>query len=142
MEDPVTAEDKFNYERSAIEDWFKKGFTVSPQSKEAMGEKLEPNENLKKTIEEFKKFVLGTTQELSLTWKHHGMCSGQVRKVVLSRSDVREEPVQMCEALSKFFKEVDPIEDLLHRMLHGLKPPKIIVVGDASRFFWNTFFNI
>ena len=43
--------------------------------------------------------------------------------------------MQMCQALSRFFQEVDPVEDLLHRMLNGLKPPQIVVLGDDSSSF-------
>ena len=52
MKEPTTAEDRFNYERSAITEWFAKGLVASPQTKEEMGMKLEDNKDLAKTIQD------------------------------------------------------------------------------------------
>lgn len=133
MYDTVCAADEFNYECAAITEWFGQGHNWSPQTKERMKDQsLVPNQGLRDTIKAFRDFVFGTAETLTLTWDPHGMRS-EVRHVTLSRDDVsRRDAMQMCQALSKFFKELDPIEDLLRRMLRGLKPPKIVVVGDES----------
>lgn len=52
MTEPTTAEDRFNYERSAITEWLAKGSVVSPQTKEEMGKKLEVNTCLAKIIQD------------------------------------------------------------------------------------------
>lgn len=143
MYDPVRAVDKFNYERAAITEWFGQGHDWSPQTKEPMkSQSLVSNQGLEDTIKAFRDFVFGTAETLTLTWECDGMHS-EVRKVTLSRDDVsKRDAVQMCQALSKFFKELDPIEDLLRRMLRGLRPPKIVVVGDDSLSVWIFFFQI
>ena len=88
------------------------------------------------TAQEFTAFVFGEGEELTLEWQPHGRCPAEMRHIRLSREDVsKREPVQMCQALSRFFQEVDPVEDLLHRMLNGLKPPQIVVLGDDSSSF-------
>ena len=142
MYDTVCAADKFNYECAAITEWFGQGHNWSPQTKERMKDQsLVPNQGLRDTIKAFRDFVFGTAETLTLTWEPHGMRS-EVRHVTLSRDDVsRRDAMQMCQALSKFFKELDPIEDLLRRMLRGLKPPKIVVVGDDSLSVRNIFFS-
>eukprot|EP00434_Breviolum_minutum_P041419 symbB.v1.2.036843.t1/scaffold5297.1/size28705/1 len=133
MTEPTTAEDRFNYERTAITEWLDKGSVVSPQTKEEMGKKLEANTRLAKIIQDFTAFVFGEGEELTLEWQPHGRSPAEMRHIRLSREDVsKTEPVQMCQALSRFFQEVDPVEDLLHRMLNGLKPPQIVVLGDES----------
>ena len=38
----------------------------------------------------------------------------------------------MAEALSKFFRELDPLRDLLQEVLEGWAPPRIVVIGDES----------
>ena len=86
--------------------------------------------------QDFTAFVFGEGEELTLTWQPHGRSPAEMRHICLSREDVsKREPVQMCQALSRFFQEVDPVEDLLHRMLNGLKPPQIVVLGDDSSSF-------
>eukprot|EP00435_Cladocopium_sp_Y103_P063286 s2564_g24.t2 len=136
MPDAVVAADHFNYSEAAMRKWFAttcSGSLSSPQTKEPMSNHLEPNHDLRHAIKAFRDFVFGTAETLALTWEHHGMRRGEMRNVTLSRDDVsKRDAVQMCQALSKFFKELDPIEDLLRRMLRGLKPPKIVVVGDES----------
>eukprot|EP00438_Fugacium_kawagutii_P016303 Skav208506 [mRNA] locus=scaffold1658:194598:197080:+ [translate_table: standard] len=130
MDDPVTAEDGFNYERSAIKKWFRKDFPpVSPQTGEKVGTSLQSNQHLRDIIKQFRAFVRNSTtstlgsakckKDLTLTWKPHGMCREAERKVTLSREDTLESPMQMCQALSKFFKEFDPIEDLLYKLIKG-----------------------
>ncbi|CAK9050251.1 unnamed protein product [Durusdinium trenchii] len=137
MKDPVTAEDGFNYEREAIQEWFQRS-TKSPQSQSEIGTELKPNKALQEVIQQFTDFAETMSKagsSLSLTWPSHGMMPETERKVTLSLEDVsvvNSQPTQMCQALSRFFKEVDPVEDLLHNMLNGLKPPKIVVVGDEN----------
>jgi len=56
MTDPVMALDGFTYERSEIEDWFRKGNNTSPKTNETLNcNMLIPNKNLKILIEEYKK---------------------------------------------------------------------------------------
>ena len=38
----------------------------------------------------------------------------------------------MAEALSKFFRELDPLRELLQEVLAGWAPPRIVVIGDES----------
>eukprot|EP00435_Cladocopium_sp_Y103_P065614 s107_g27.t1 len=38
----------------------------------------------------------------------------------------------MAEALSKFFRELDPLRELLREVLEGWAPPRIVVIGDES----------
>jgi len=55
MTDPVMALDGFTYERSEIEDWFRKGNNTSPKTNETLNcDMLIPNKNLKILIEEYK----------------------------------------------------------------------------------------
>ena len=55
MTDPVMAIDGFTYERSEIEDWFRKGNKTSPKTNETLNSHiLIPNKNLKILIEEYK----------------------------------------------------------------------------------------
>lgn len=78
-----------------------------------------------------------------MEWQPHGRSTAEMRHIRLSREDVsKREPVQMCQALSRFFQEVDPVEDLLHRMLNGLKPPQIVVLGDDSSSFLSKVCNL
>lgn len=124
MKEPVTAEDNFNYEQAAIRRWLERS-KKSPQTKEVIGMRLEMNVELKAAIEGFKSFANGVEEEISLAWGE--------REVKLSREDVRESgELQMCQALSKFFKELDPLQDLLRETLNGLKAPKVKVMGDES----------
>ena len=91
---------------------------------------------LSPSAQDFTAFVFGEGEELTLEWQPHGRSPAEMRHIRLSREDVsKTEPVQMCQALSRFFQEVDPVEDLLHRMLNGLKPPQIVVLGDDSSSF-------
>ncbi|CAJ1397421.1 unnamed protein product [Effrenium voratum] len=132
MEDPVKAEDGFNYERAAIQTWLEAS-DVSPQTRERMGKLLEENICLKGVIQQFKAFLKDGVREVTLAWTHGGLTDNTKRKVTLAPSDVESiSRKEMCQELSKFFKELDPVEDLLHSTLDGLKVPKIVVVGDES----------
>ena len=140
MEDPVLAKDGFNYERAAIETWLK-NHSKSPQTQKEMDNTLEPNKVLQETIQQFTDFVTkqkdSKCSQVCLTWEVHGMMCGaecKERKITLSGNDILTlaKPLQMCQALSNFFKEVDPVEDLLREMLGGLKVPKVVVVGDDA----------
>ena len=132
MEDPVKAEDGFNYERAAIQTWLEAS-DVSPQTRERMAKLLEENICLKGVIQQFKAFLKDGVREVTLAWTHGGLTDNTKRKVTLAPSDVESiSRKEMCQELSKFFKELDPVEDLLHSTLDGLKVPKIVVVGDAS----------
>jgi TPR repeat protein len=53
MCDPVFTEDGHTYERSAIEDWFKRGNHRSPKNNEEIGCNLVPNIGLKNLISDF-----------------------------------------------------------------------------------------
>ena len=130
MKEPVRAEDGFNYEQAAILRWLESS-KESPQTKKVISKKLEMNVELKAAIEGFKGFanakeeISPETSEVLLTWGK--------REVKLSREDVHESgELQMCQALSKFFKELDPLQDLLRETLDGLKAPKVKVMGDES----------
>lgn len=59
MTDPVMASDGYTYERSVIEDWFKKGHKTSPKTNQTLQyDFLIPNYNLKSLIQEYKKRML------------------------------------------------------------------------------------
>jgi hypothetical protein len=51
MKVPVIAEDGHTYERSAIEDWFKRGNRNSPKTQARIGQRLMPNHSMKALIE-------------------------------------------------------------------------------------------
>lgn len=55
MEDPVIAADGFSYEKSSIEEWFRRGDRTSPKTgAELLHTNLTPNQTLKNVIIEFK----------------------------------------------------------------------------------------
>ena len=136
MTDPVTAEDGFIYERSAIEKWFSSGFLVSPKTGQEIGKSLESNSDLYQIIKSFKAFLRNTDSSLDLTLAHPGP-DGNAQSITLSRGDVCEtEPVQMFPALSAFFKELHRVEGLLESTLTGLIPLKIAIVGGDSWLIW------
>eukprot|EP00299_Pterocystis_sp_00344_P014758 c7329_g1_i2.p1 GENE.c7329_g1_i2~~c7329_g1_i2.p1 ORF type:complete len:186 (-),score=36.73 c7329_g1_i2:75-632(-) len=58
MDDPVTAEDGFTYERTAITAWLK-DHNTSPMTREAMGTRLTQSHTVKSIIQE----VMGTNRE-------------------------------------------------------------------------------
>ena len=132
MTDPVTAEDGFIYERSAIEKWFGSGFSVSPHTGQEIGKSLESNSDLYQIIKSFKAFLRNTDSSLDLTLAHPGP-DGNAQSITLSRGDVCEtEPVQMFPALSAFFKELNKVEGLPESTLTALIPLKIAFVADDS----------
>eukprot|EP00913_Durusdinium_trenchii_P001687 g1561.t1 len=82
MKDPVTAEDGFNYEREAIQEWFQRS-TKSPQSQSEIGTELKPNKALQEVIQQFTDFAETMSKagsSLSLTWPSHGMMPETERK--------------------------------------------------------------
>lgn len=146
MKDPVTAEDNFNYEHSAISSWLAIQ-KLSPQNKKPMGPKLVPNKKLKEAIQKFMAEMESPSSEQNqITWQAHGMrASTEQRSITLEagvaahgvppqkkpRCDSNQ-TVTMSNALSKAFLELDPIRDLLSSVLDGWTPPKVVVIGDES----------
>lgn len=56
MNSPVTADDGFTYEKTAIKEWFDRGKTTSPMTNEELHSKdLMENRDLKLKIDEFLK---------------------------------------------------------------------------------------
>eukprot|EP00421_Protoceratium_reticulatum_P033999 CAMPEP_0168479388 /NCGR_PEP_ID=MMETSP0228-20121227/63446_1 /TAXON_ID=133427 /ORGANISM="Protoceratium reticulatum, Strain CCCM 535 (=CCMP 1889)" /LENGTH=260 /DNA_ID=CAMNT_0008495675 /DNA_START=13 /DNA_END=792 /DNA_ORIENTATION=+ len=141
MDDPVLAADRFNYERAAIEAWLETR-SESPQTKQPMGKALVTNEVLRKAIEEFKNVGMGGMPDGDrlITWDTHGQQPiGEKRSATMEgctqpkrRRVVGDSRVSMSQAMSKAFRELDPLRDLLRSVLDGWTPPKVVVIGDES----------
>jgi len=157
MTDPVTAEDKFNYEREAIQAWLSDK-NLSPQTGNPMGKRITPNCALKKAIQDCKNYHTKENRpsngDVVVSWGPHGQHeASEQRSITLSQQQkeaisgiVAEgtEPekkrprkdnivgASMKDALSKAFQELDPLRNLLRDVLKGLEPPKIVVVGVES----------
>lgn len=146
MQDPVTAEDGFNYEKSAIVDWLDRQ-NVSPQTKQSMGKRLNENRKLRVAILKFRRAFerLESGQAIAeseeIVWGTHGeQRAGGSRSIVVQVADGYTEDdcpggtaaLSMAQALSKAFLELDPLRELLHSVLDGWTPPKIVVIGDES----------
>eukprot|EP00438_Fugacium_kawagutii_P024182 Skav230783 [mRNA] locus=scaffold1473:239139:241498:- [translate_table: standard] len=152
MSDPVTAEDGHNYERVAIEKWLEKK-TISPQTSKPMGKKLVSHEQLRQAIQDYQNaHEKGERAEVSWpTGGHVTQGMEDTRWIVVESAAATslpsqpEEPKQkrprleleaagssMAQELSKFFRWLDPLRDLLLQVLNGWQPPRIVVIGDES----------
>ena len=143
MKDPVTAKDGFNYDRAAIERWLQSHET-SPTTHEKIGKDLKSNEALKKVMLELgRHYEEERSEGFELVWPAHGNMTGQrsievpprpqqpVPEPPSKRPNVQE-AASTCQDMSKSFRELDRNRDLLHSVLDGWKPPRIVAVGDEA----------
>lgn len=141
MKDPVTAEDGFNYERSAITVWHA-DYKTSPQTQAAMGGKLVQNKKLKAAIDKFGQHS-ATGCETRISWPSHGhhkhscerwivIGDGGVEAGSVDEGGHETEKASLSMALGKTFQELDQVRDLLSSVFDGWTPPKIVVLGDES----------
>lgn len=149
MTDPVVAEDGYSYERSAIAAWLQDQAT-SPRTRMPMSSRLEDNDDLKKAIDELKMLLENPpAKEVTITWKAPGP-EPIPRSLVISPSDAsdssdwevlserpddakpRAEQMDMSYILSKIFRVLDPLRQLLLDVLDGWTPQSMVVIGDES----------
>ncbi|CAE7823521.1 mx1 [Symbiodinium sp. CCMP2456] len=150
MTDPVVAEDGYSYERSAITAWLQDQ-AISPRTRMPMSSRLEDNGDLKKAIGELKMLLENPpAKEVTITWNAPGP-ERIPRSLVISPSDasdssdwevlserqtddakLRAEQTDMSYILSKIFRVLDPLRQLLLDVLDGWTPQSMVVIGDES----------
>ena len=115
MFDPVTAADGRVYERKHIEMWIDHcgangGPVVSPLTRNPMGTALTPNPELRAEIGSF-------LDELDAS----------------SAAPLGESAdVESVRSLNEIFHVMDHLQDILHQVLHGWEPPRVVVMGNQS----------
>ena len=161
MIDPVWASDGFTYERAAIEEWFQTK-DVSPQRDIAIVhavdeepslkglryKELTPNDDLRLAIVKFKALLRGVEEGI-VEWDPSGRQKEGGRRFIPATTSAAwkkllqaastptaatpaHESKDMSSAMSKVFKYLDPLRDLLASVLDGWTPPAIVVLGDES----------
>jgi hypothetical protein len=121
LEEPMLAEDGRTYSKHGILAWFKSCSErqlpiTSPCTRKPISERLVPNADIAKSIEEYRKRRQG---ELS--------ASGKAAPAI----DATLAPKSLAE-LGAMFSLLDGLRQLLAETLDGWQPPQIVVVGQES----------
>jgi hypothetical protein len=121
LEEPMLAEDGRTYSKHGILAWFKSCSErqlpiTSPCTRKPISERLVPNADIAKSIEEYRKRRQG---ELS--------ASGKAAPAI----DAPLAPKSLAE-LGAMFSLLDGLRQLLAGTLDGWQPPLIVVVGQES----------
>ena len=147
MSDPVIAKDGYTYDRASIEEWFKEHGAVSPKLQVDIPDmSLTPDESIIAAMKAIAKAVAeGMTPEVAaaaaaVEWQNpRDRNNGRFLRLdpetkVLMSAAVSLDPLQddMSRKMSEVFKELDPMRDLLDKVLGSFKPPRIVVLGDES----------
>ena len=123
MTDPVMAEDDRTYDRNAITAWFssrkERGLPItSPLTMEIIGEKLRPNVDMKRAIEESKEAI---ARKQASQMQSSSSAASAMSSVMLSIHD-----------LGKHFECLDQCRDILQNALGGWTPPSVIMIGSEN----------
>jgi len=118
FDEPMLAEDGRTYSKHAILAWFKSRSErqlpiTSPCTRKPISERLVPNADLAKSIEEYRKGRQGA--------------SGKAAPAI----DATLAPKSLAE-LGAMFSLLDGLRQLLAETLDGWQPPQIVVVGQES----------
>ena len=128
MVEPVKAEDGHVYEHAEIKKWLERSPT-SPITRKPMGKKLVVDESLKQAINAYER-AQDSGEQTEISWDREGEQRG-----VVVQADAVEQAIgtsSISNALSKFFREFDEKRELLHEVLEGWEPPRIVAIGDES----------
>ena len=121
MEDPVTAADGFSYERTSIEQWFKKGHRTSPKTgAQLLHTNLTPNQTLRSIIIEFKeKLPYRQREQQTRTDLDAAVC---LREEDIEQLSQKSQKVQLEVSMKTATVEQakkEPREDAKHRKQIG-----------------------
>lgn len=136
MVQPVKAEDGHIYEFAEIKKWLERNPT-SPITRKPMGKKLVVDESLMQAIHAYQT-AKGSGEQTEISWDRDMEKRWVVVQADASPSCKKRRMEQaigtssISNALSKFFRELDEKRELLHEVLEGWEPPRIVVIGDES----------
>jgi hypothetical protein len=121
LEEPMLAEDGRTYSKDAILAWFKSCSErqlpiTSPCTRKPISERIVPNADIAKSIEEYRKRRQGERS-----------ASGKAAPAV----DATLAPKSLAD-LGAMFSLLDGLRQLLAETLDGWQPPQIVVVGQES----------
>jgi hypothetical protein len=142
FDEPMLADDGRTYSKTAILAWFKcrserQLQITSPCTRKPMSERLVPNEDIAKSIEEYRKGRKGgrsASGKAPPGLQRNASCAEFehiLESTTRSAIDATLAPKSLAE-LGAMFSLLDGLRQLLAETLDGWQPPQIVVVGQES----------